>query len=154
MNQLVRLSAALALACALGCGGKTPVKTHPVSGQVLVGGKPAAGVQVFLLPTSAPTVPDIPSNPFGVTDAEGRFTLGTYAPGDGAAEGGYQVIFLWPPETPEGEEATTDRFLGWYDAVHTTLTAHIKPGDNTLPTFKLPVVTRPPEAVQGVPGRN
>lgn len=155
MNRVAGLAALLTLACAVGgCGAKLPVRTYPVSGQVLYGGKPAAGVQVFLLPTSAPTVPDIPSNPRGLTGADGRFTLGTFTAEDGAAPGGYQVILLWPPETTEGEEATTDRLLGWYSAVHSQLTTDIKPEENRLPVFNLPVVTRPPDAVQGVPGRN
>lgn len=153
MKRVVCLLPVLALAA--GCGpGKAPVVVHPVSGQVNYNGKPAAGVQVFLLPTSAPIVPDIPSNPHGVTGSDGRFKLTTFTEGDGAAEGGYQVILLWPMETSEEAENSTDRFLGWYDAVHSTLTAHIKPGDNSLSTFNLPLVTRPPDAVQGVPGRN
>ena len=76
-----------------------------------------------------------------------RFALHSLRP-----EPGFGLVTLCP--FPEGEEATTDRLLGWYSAVHSRLTAHIKPEENTLPTFNLPVVTRPPDAVQGVPGRN
>ena len=68
-------------------------------------GKPAAGVQVFLFPTAAPMVPDIPANPHGVTGPDGRFTIGTYADGDGAAEGSYQVVLFWPESTGDDEEA-------------------------------------------------
>jgi hypothetical protein len=132
-----------------------PVAVHPVSGQVLYDGKPAAGVKVFLYPTSAPTVPTIPTNPYGVTGADGRFTLSTYGNGDGAAEGGYQVILFWPPEIQEDEEEPdTDRLLGWYTAVHSKLSVEIRPGPNTLEPFKLPARTKPPEAAEGIPGRN
>jgi hypothetical protein len=140
---------------AAGCGNeKGPVATYPVAGQVVYNGRPAAGVQVYFFPTSAPTVPAIPANPRGVTGADGRFTLTTYTAGDGAPEGGYQVILLWPAETSGEEETNTDRFLGWYDAVRSTLTAQVKPGDNALAPFNLPAVTRPPEEAAGVPGRN
>ncbi|MFO0930426.1 MAG: hypothetical protein U0736_25925 [Gemmataceae bacterium] len=128
--------------------------THPVSGQVRYGGKPAEGVQVYLLPTSAPTVPQIPANPRGVTGADGRFSLGTYAAADGAAEGGYQVILLWPHKASPDDEVATDRLLGWYDGVNSKLTTRVVAGANTLPPIQLPVVTRPPEQAAGVPGRN
>src|SRR5688500_7600325 len=72
----------------LGCGGgNDSVTVHPVSGQVLYDHKPAAGVQVFLYPTSAPMMPQIPMNPRGVTGPDGRFKISTYGEGDGAAEG-------------------------------------------------------------------
>lgn len=152
--RFLSLAAALVVGFLAGCGSPGPVPTHPVSGQVIYAGKPAAGVQVFLNPTSAPMVPDIPSNPRGVTGADGRFALGTYSAEDGAPEGGYQVILLWPQkESPEDEEAT-DRLLGWYDGVRSQLTARVAAGNNTLPTINLPAITRPPEASAGIPGRN
>jgi hypothetical protein len=146
----------LSLFVLVGCDSKPePVSTHPVSGKVIYDGKAAAGVKVFLLPTSAPMVPQIPSNPHGTTGPDGSFTISTFKDGDGAAEGGYQVILLWPPEPKEGEEPTEeDRLLGWYTAVHSKLTAHIKPGENRLPTFNLPYHKFPPPEAKGIPGRN
>jgi hypothetical protein len=144
-----------ALALALGCTeAKGPVRVHPITGKVLYDGKPAAGVQVFFMPTSAPMPPDIPMNPRGVTDDAGNFSLSTFGNGDGAADGGYQVILLWPPEEKEGVEEDGDRLMGWYDARHTKLSVHLKAEDNALPPFKLPAVNGPPPAVEGVPGRN
>lgn len=154
-RAIVSLALILLLLTGSGCGdGKKPVVVHPVSGQVFYGGKPVAGVQVYLLPTSAPMIPDIPANPHGVTDAGGKFQLTTFSKNDGAAAGGYQVLLLWPPESSETEETTTDRLLGWYDAVNSRLTAQIKEGPNDLPAFQLPVKTHLPEPSQGVPGRN
>ncbi len=139
-----------------GCGSKSgKVASYPVSGQINYAGRPAAGVHVFFLPTSAPTVPDIPGNPHGITGADGRFTLSTFKDGDGAPEGGYQIILFWPEETKEDEEESEeDRLLGWYSGVQSKLTAEIKPGDNTLPTFDLPARKAPPPKSEGVPGRN
>src|SRR5262245_60145372 len=63
MQASPRLLVLLVVAAAGGCGGsKGPVATYPVSGQVLYGGKPAAKVQVYFFPISAPTVPQIPAN--------------------------------------------------------------------------------------------
>jgi hypothetical protein len=140
----------------IGCSQtKPPVPVHPVSGQVMYNGKAAVGVQVYLYPTSAPMVPEIPANPHGVTGTDGRFQLTTYSPEDGAAEGGYQIVLLWPAQTSEeDEESNSDRLLGWYDAVRSKLTATVKPGDNVLPTIQIPAITRPPEVLVGVPGRN
>lgn len=138
-----------------GCGSKDPVATHPVEGRILYDGKPAVGVRVYLLPTSAPMVPVIPSNPRGVTGPDGRFTLSTYGENDGAPEGGYQITLVWLKEVPENsEESDEDRLLGWYNGVNSKLTAQIKSGKNQLPDIKIPAVSRPPEAVEGIPGRN
>ncbi|MBN9121290.1 MAG: hypothetical protein J0I06_19420 [Planctomycetes bacterium] len=149
-------------ALAAGCG-KTdpgPVVVHPVKGQVLYEGKPVAGVEVTLLPTDAPTVPKIPRNPHGVTDSTGRFTIGTFEDGDGAAEGGYQIICHWPRTAPgaDGEEevetANNDRLLGWYDGLHSKFNVRVPAGGIEIPALKLDKHTGPPPKSEGVPGRN
>ncbi|MFO0801345.1 MAG: hypothetical protein U0804_28095 [Gemmataceae bacterium] len=139
-----------------GCAAtEPPVTVHPVRGQVLYDGKPAAGVKVYFIPTSAPVVPRIPMNPHGVTGPDGSFELSTFGGNDGAAEGGYQVVLSWPEPAGEGEEQDrTDRLLGWYGPVHSKLTATVAAGANTIPPFKLAAVSRPPGEVQGVPGKN
>lgn len=109
-----------------------------------------------MLPTSAPVVPQVPNNPFGETDASGNFRLTTYTTGDGAAEGGYQIVLMWPEPTSEEqlEETDVDRLMGWYDGVHTKLTVQVKTGDNLIPPIQIPVITGPPQVLEGVPGRN
>jgi hypothetical protein len=148
--------AALALGLTAGCDSAPDrVETHPVSGQVLYDGKAAAGVRVFLIPTSAPAPPDVPSNPYGVTGPDGRFTLSTFGDGDGAAEGGYQVVFFWPAETKEDEEESDeDQLFGWYSAVNSKIAIEVKTGDNALQPFNLPFRKGPPPKSEGVPGRN
>ncbi|MDY3563175.1 DUF4198 domain-containing protein [Gemmata sp. JC673] len=152
----------LVAALAAGCSDSGPqpneLAPHPVHGKVMYDGKPAAGVIVTLIPSDAPMVPHIPRNPQSVTTPDGTFALSTFADGDGAPEGGYQVVFRWPGEKnakAEGEaQEDTDRLMGWYDGTHSTLTCRVKPGRNDLPTFNLPKVDRPPPASRGVPGRN
>jgi hypothetical protein len=143
-----------------GCGGGDdgPVVPQPVTGKVYYDGKPAVGVKVFLIPTDAPMVPRIPQNPHGITGPDGSFSITTFKDGDGAAEGGYQVVLMWPPdESKRGtadEESETDRLQGWYDGTHSTLNVRIKAGTNDIPTYNLPKRTQPPQPSQGVPGRN
>lgn len=149
-----RVLCVLALGLA-GCGGPPgPVAVHPVSGQVIYDGKPQPGVQVWLIPTNAPMVPQIPHNPGGVTGADGRFKLGTYAADDGAAEGTYQVMLRCPVKEQEDQEQDEDLFLNWYSGVNSKLKAKVKAGPNDLPPFTLPKATKPPEVSKGVPGRN
>ena len=154
---LIAVAALTAAGCANG-PDNGPVVPHPVSGKVMYDGKPAAGVQVTLIPGDAPMVPRIPRNPHGITGSDGRFTITTFTEGDGAAEGGYQVVLVWPKpedETSDLEEhVDADRLLGGYDATHSTLNVRVKSGDNELPTFNLRKVTQPPAASEGVPGRN
>lgn len=154
-----RLLGMMAVAAAVaGCDRPTKVPTHPVRGQVFYDGKPAAGVQVYLFPTVAPMVPDIPTNPHGVTGPDGRFALGTYGEDDGAAEGSYQVVLYWPISESEGgdhNESNQDRLLGWYTVARSKLTAEVPAGGVELPPFKLPVMKAPPtETGTGIPGRN
>jgi hypothetical protein len=152
MRTLVRLVPAAALLLA-GCGKGTDHAAHPVSGQVLYDGKPAAGVQVFFIPAAGGNAHGAPMNPHAVTGPDGGFAVSTFGAGDGAPEGGYIVVLLWPKESSE-EESPPDQLFGWYDARHTTLTAKVAAGDNKLPPFELPAVKGPPPASEGIPGRN
>jgi hypothetical protein len=114
-------------------------------------------VRVFLFPTAAPTVPEVPVHPHGTTGPDGRFTLGTYADADGAAEGSYQVVLFWPASESkdEAEASKSDRLLGWYTVARSRLTAAVKPGQNDLTPFNLPAVkVAPSESGGGIPGRN
>ena len=161
MSSLATRLAVLAGSVAtVGCGGDGqpppgPITFHPVSGQVLVAGKPAAGMRVAFFATSAPVPPQVPSNPHATTGPDGRFQLGTAAESDGAAEGGYQIVLSWPPEVKEGEEPSGgDRLLGWYDLANTKLTFKVKAGANVVPPIDVPLRTTPPPPTDGIPGRN
>lgn len=71
-----------------GCGGPKHPPTYAVQGVVSVGGKPLPDATVSFIPSSGQS----PAN--GRTDASGRFTLTTFAPGDGAMEGSYGVAIM------------------------------------------------------------
>jgi hypothetical protein len=69
----------------------------PASGMVTFKGQPLSGYQVVLMPEGdrRPAM--------GVTDTDGKFTLGTNAPGDGAPPGSSKVAIVWA-----GPESTVD----------------------------------------------
>jgi 5-hydroxyisourate hydrolase-like protein (transthyretin family) len=149
------IASTLLVACALaatGCRQDGAIVVQPVEGQVNYDGKPAEGVQVFLFPIEAPSMPQIPANPSGITRADGRFSITTFKDGDGAAQGKYLVTLHWPDG--KSEEESSDRLLGWYDAAHTKLNVTIKEGANALPTFEIARISGPPPVTEGIPGRN
>jgi hypothetical protein len=157
MRHLLILVPAVLFAAGCGDSNGGPVVAHPVSGKVVYDGKPAAGVLVTFIPTDAPGIPRIPRNPHAVTAADGTFALTTFKEGDGAAEGGYQVVLSWPisPDMEGPDEARdADRLLGWYDPLHSTVNFRVKAGTNEVPTFNIPKITQHPPVSQGVPGRN
>ncbi len=67
-----------------GCGPRRP-KTVPVTGVVTLDGKPVQGASVMFSPEGE-------GRPaMGETDQEGKFSLKTFDPGDGAILGKHQV---------------------------------------------------------------
>jgi hypothetical protein len=79
------IAVALTIACCLtlGCGDGRPQRV-PVSGQVLIDGKPLTTGGVRFTPLSGR-----PSS--GSIDSEGRFSLMTYEAGDGCTLGAHRI---------------------------------------------------------------
>lgn len=84
-----------------GCGdaNENRLAVHPVSGKVLNGGKPAAGVQVVLHPLGNAAAKSAALYPNGVTDENGQFRLTSYAAEDGAPNGEWAVTLSWPDDS-------------------------------------------------------
>lgn len=89
------LLAVAVLAAAFGCGRRVTVV--PVEGQVLLDGRPLAGGSIMLQPTAGPAAR-------GRLDAEGRFRMGTYRPGDGVIPGLAAVRVASFEETTAGPD--------------------------------------------------
>lgn len=137
-----------------GCGNENVlIPTHQISGRIFYDNKAAEGVAVYLGPIAAPGVPDIPANPHGITGKDGRFNISTFGEDDGAPVGKYQMMMIWVDQESK-LESRPDRFFGWYDAVNSKIMVQIKDGANEIPDIKIPVITGPPEAVNGIVGRN
>jgi hypothetical protein len=82
------LAAGLMLALVSGCGGDGRPKLYQVEGAVTINGEPLEGAHVSFQP-----LPDgqIQRPSTAITDAQGKFVLGTYAEKDGAPKGKYKV---------------------------------------------------------------
>jgi hypothetical protein len=81
----------LAMLCSACGSGHKPV--YPVNGEVRVNGQAPVHAQVGFFPVNDAT-PDA-VHPIGQVDEQGRFTLTSYAKGDGAPEGEYRVTVSW-----------------------------------------------------------
>ena len=102
MSRFAKLIVFSLLINGIGCDSDPgPVATDEpsvaASGIVTFKGQPLAGYQVVLMPEGnrRPAM--------GITDAEGKFVLGTNAPGDGAPPGKSKVAIVWA-----GPESTVD----------------------------------------------
>lgn len=85
---LIAFMSLVSLVTVSGCGdaGKDRAKVFPVTGTVTRGGKPIENAQVAFIS------PDAARNATGQTDAQGKFKLTTFEPGDGAIKGDHVVI--------------------------------------------------------------
>lgn len=90
MHYRLLLPAGLVLLCC-GCeGDRFPIA--PVSGQVLLNGKPLGGAHVLFQPVRSGAEIDVGPESVGQTDGDGRFTLTTIEPErDGAMIGKHRV---------------------------------------------------------------
>jgi hypothetical protein len=91
MRFLLALAGMLT-SCAMGCGGNERRSVVPASGIVRIDGRPQRKLSVLFFPAGGR-----PAG--GVTDAEGRFRLTTFEPGDGALIGEHAVT-ISPIEDP------------------------------------------------------
>jgi len=83
-----------------GCQGDGKPEVAPTTGVVTYDGEPVAKASVAFVPMGeAP-------NAIGTTDDEGRFTLTTFNPGDGAVVGAHRVIVV--PHNPNLEQLSGD----------------------------------------------
>lgn len=90
-----------------GCGDNyTPqaeiFKTVAASGVLTFKGKPLNGFIVTLHPEGEKRTAS------GTSDADGRFVLGTNAPGDGAVAGTHKVSVIWQPPEDDGLGSTVE----------------------------------------------
>jgi hypothetical protein len=122
----------LAVVTLAGCG-KSGDTTVPVTGRVLVNGKPAKGAAVVFHPVE-PNSNVASTRPLGQVDDNGEFHLTTAKAGDGATPGEYRVTVTWYAATPtkqrvsEGEDSPARNLLPdkYAHAESTPLTATVR----------------------------
>jgi hypothetical protein len=118
-------------ACGEARGPEGGTSLHPVSGRVMVGGRPAQGVEVRLYPLNRYHDTDAP-RPEATTDKDGRFRLRTGGDREGAPNGQYVATLVWPG--PGG----TDRLGGTFaEPGGSGLTALIEDQTRELPPFEI-----------------
>jgi len=96
-NCLLSLPWVIALLAAGGCGSGRP-ETVLVTGTVTYQGRPVEGANVMFNCASGRPA-------YGITDAEGRFELGTFSKDDGAIAGEHTVV-ISKYVTPNGAPVT------------------------------------------------
>ena len=114
--------------------------TYPVSGQVTIGGQPAASADLRFYETRGQT-PGM-SRPYATTDAEGRFDVSTYGMHDGAPPGEYRVTVSWKGPldgiSPDQRDAMPERLPARYTDPSTSgIQVHIVRGQNLLETIDI-----------------
>lgn len=119
-----------------GCGVRP--ETSPVSGQLLLDGKPLTNILVTFIPDGSSL--EAPIRSMAVTDADGKFQLRTETQIEGALIGSHKVILedLAILDAPRSENGTvtkmpTVRFPDRYKSiVSSSLKAEINAGPNDL----------------------
>lgn len=123
---LASMIAVLGFSC-VGCGSNKRSDLGQVQGTVTMDGSPLADAQIIFSPEGGR-----PST--GVTDAAGKYTLAYIRDIKGAAVGKHSVrIETLPPPTSDHEvnQVFIEKIPAKYNA-ETTLTADVKPGENTV----------------------
>jgi hypothetical protein len=125
--------------CLVGCGGpEAPEAVQAVKGQVIYRGQPAVGAIVVFHKVGADPNTGQPS---GKVLDDGTFTLTSYRPGDGAAEGEYRVTVSWRQviggslsDPDYGPEKLPEK----YQSPETSgLTVTVVTGSNDLEAFQI-----------------
>ena len=132
------LVAALGLLPA-GCSGSRGdrLPTYPVTGHLVVQGKPAEGARVQL--TAVGDVKLLGLCPHATVDRDGSFRLTTYKTGDGAPAGRYALTVTWPLPPRPGQEEGPDRFRGRYaNPTRPVRQVDVAAGDNDLGIIQIP----------------
>jgi hypothetical protein len=108
------------------------VPVHPVTGQVTVNGRPAAGAFVVFHPKEGTGA----GAPSAMVDKQGNYHLTTYEARDGAPSGDYVVtVVLQPPVQKDGEFERGPNVLPPHLAKPATskIVAHVAEGANVVP---------------------
>jgi hypothetical protein len=126
--------------CLGGCS-EASKPAYPVRGQILIEGKPAARALVAFHPVGATGREAV--HPAGQADDQGNFTLTSFAAGDGAPPGEYQVtvVCLVPTKARSRDDDETvtrnDLPVRYAKAETSQLRVTVAKGENTLPAITL-----------------
>lgn len=132
LQRLIPFCMVVAISLTLiGCGGGGP-QVVPVSGIVTFNDKPIGKINVMFVPESQGMIAQ------GTSDENGKFTLSTLKPGDGAMMGNYKVAFKYISDTIADMPGFTGGVkpepspipLKYIDETKSGFTATVKASDN------------------------
>jgi hypothetical protein len=128
------------LACAAGCDRqqRPRLPVFPVSGQLRVDGRAAAGAEVYFQPREPIT--GLMTTPMAKVDADGNFAPGTYFEHDGLPAGQYDLLITWPYVRVEaGEELSgPDQLAGRFSSPqYPAAQWAVIDGPNVIPPLEL-----------------
>ena len=100
-SRLCLVACCVALVVSVGCKKNTGSRDGlvPAAGVVMYNGQPVADAEIEMRPVSEDQLNSVA---VGRTDAEGKFTLMTDRPGDGAVPGKYKTVVKKTVETIDG----------------------------------------------------
>lgn len=134
INELA--ASLLAVITLVGCNWEPPrLNVYPVSGSLLVDGRPADQALVYFHRTDGGQ-----TKPFAKVAADGTFRPGTYTATDGLPAGEYALTVQWPTvKVVEGEERLgPDQLAGRYsDPQKPVATIRVSAGENVIPPLDL-----------------
>ncbi len=110
----------LSVVVCVGCGEaeRPELDVFPVSGSILVDGKPPVGAEIRCRPSTPLKDPAKRTiAPFAFVEKDGSYRIGTYSGDDGAPPGEYSLTIVWPVITVEGGEEIrgADRLKGRFE---------------------------------------
>ncbi|MAT69068.1 MAG: hypothetical protein CMJ58_06035 [Planctomycetaceae bacterium] len=138
---LLQAGCVVLLATAAGCSdGRVPV--YPVTGTVLVDGRPAVGAEVICYARNEELKRSGVPIPTGVVDDSGEFVLDSYGQGDGAPAGEYDLSVIWNVTVVDSDDPESrverDQLAGRYeDPKSSGLNRVVNGGPTTWETLEL-----------------
>jgi hypothetical protein len=137
VRGLFGIALAVLVAVSAGCAKRGWLETYPVRGTVLVDGKPAKDAMITFHPKAM--TGDRPYLPSAQTNENGEFSAGTFAAGDGAPTGEYEITIVWPVRrNPVSTLWEGDKLNGRYaNKAKTTLRVTVEKQPLQLPPFEL-----------------
>ena len=116
------------------------IKTYPITGEIVVDGKPAASLPITLHRVNG-IDPQHPTVSSAMTDENGKFSVSTYEANDGAPVGEYILTFSWGELNRLSMQYEGDKLKGRYSTPETSK-FRVKVEDKPIDMGKIELTTK------------